>query len=80
MGSTAAPPKALSDLAPEIIAFSNAPALLAQTVPFFGVAALVVFARCYVRAVMLRAFGRDDWTMLLAMVSSNALSIVILSN
>lgn len=63
-------PKKLSDLDPDIVAFSNAPALLAQTAPFFSIAALVVIGRCYVRIAMLRAFGRDDWAMLLAMVST----------
>jgi len=63
------PPKQLSELDPDVVAFSNAPALLAQTIPFFSLAALVVIGRCYVRIVMLRAFGRDDWTIVLAMVS-----------
>ncbi|KAF2828696.1 hypothetical protein CC86DRAFT_404593 [Ophiobolus disseminans] len=69
---TPAPPKQLSDLDPAVVAFSNAPALLAQTAPFFSLAALVVIGRCYVRVFMLRAFGKDDWTILLAMLMAVA--------
>jgi hypothetical protein len=56
---------------PHVAAFSNAPTLLAQTIPFFSVALLVIIARCYVRIVMLRAFGKDDWVIILAMVSND---------
>jgi hypothetical protein len=75
MGSTAPISKTLSELSPDVVAFSNAHALLAQTVTLFGVAALIVFGRCYVRAVILKAFGKDDWTMLLAMVSKTQLTL-----
>lgn len=63
---------------PKMIAYSNARTLLAQTVPFFSIALLIVSARCYVRAVVLRAFGKDDWVIILAMVriTSSVLSLV----
>lgn len=55
-----------SVLTPEYIAFTNAPVLLTQFGSLFGVASVVVFARCYVRWFMIKSFGKDDWLMLLA--------------
>lgn len=51
---------------PDYLAFTNAPTLLLQAGILFGVTALIVLLRCYVRVVMLRSFGKDDWIMLLA--------------
>lgn len=53
-------------LDPEYIAYTNAPTLLMQSGALFGATTLVVVLRCYVRVVMLRSFGKDDWTILLA--------------
>ncbi|XPS73005.1 hypothetical protein M3J09_005159 [Ascochyta lentis] len=61
-----------SVLTPEYIAFTNAPVLLTQFGSLFGVASLVVVLRCYVRAVMIKSFGKDDWLMLLAYAFSAA--------
>lgn len=58
------------DLTPEYVAFTNAPSLLAQAGSVFGIATAVVVLRIYVRLCMIRSFGKDDWTMVLAMVSS----------
>lgn len=51
---------------PDYVAYTNAPVLLTQTGVLFGITALVIILRCYVRAAMLRSFGKDDWIMLLA--------------
>ncbi|CAN9151547.1 unnamed protein product [Alternaria sp. RS040] len=61
---------------PDYIAYTNAPLLLTQTGVLFGVAAFIVVLRCYVRVVMLRCFGKDDWTMLLAFGFAMATFIV----
>lgn len=65
VGSPSAP-----DLTSDYIAYTNAPVLLAQAGSVFGIALAVVMLRIYVRVHMLRSFGKDDWTMVLAMVSS----------
>ncbi|KAJ4344120.1 hypothetical protein N0V95_006324 [Ascochyta clinopodiicola] len=59
-------------LTPEYIAYTNAPRLLTQFGALFGIASLVVALRCYVRAVMIKSFGKDDWIMLLAYAFSAA--------
>jgi hypothetical protein len=46
---------------------SNGPVILAVTGAFTGLAGLVVLLRIYVRAVMLKTFGPDDWIMMVAM-------------
>ncbi|KAF1834932.1 hypothetical protein BDW02DRAFT_317965 [Decorospora gaudefroyi] len=61
-------PDDIADLSPEQIAYTHGPVLLAQTVPVFTVAALVVFLRCYIRARVVKSFGKDDWTMVAAIV------------
>ncbi|KAB2101376.1 hypothetical protein AG0111_0g10449 [Alternaria gaisen] len=61
---------------PDYIAYTNAPLLLTQTGVLFGVTAFIVVLRCYVRVVMLRCFGKDDWTMLLAFGFAMATFIV----
>jgi hypothetical protein len=58
----------LPTLNPELIIFTNAYALMAQAGSMFAVCFLTVVLRCYVRAVILRCFGADDWTILLALV------------
>lgn len=68
--SGAPAPKSLSALSPEVIAYSNGPALLAQTGSMFALAALVVLGRCYTRVLVVKSFGKDDWAMLGAMVSN----------
>ncbi|CAN9155637.1 unnamed protein product [Alternaria alternata] len=61
---------------PDYIAYTNAPLLLTQTGALIGVTAFIVVLRCYVRIVMLRCFGKDDWTMLLAFGFAMATFIV----
>ncbi|KAE8453535.1 hypothetical protein EG329_010396 [Mollisiaceae sp. DMI_Dod_QoI] len=51
---------------------NNGPVILAVTGAFTGFAALVVIMRIYVRAVMLKTFGADDWIMVVAMFGSVA--------
>ncbi len=53
-------------LTPEYVAYSNAPLLLTQFGSLFAAASIVVLLRFYVRAVMIKSFGKDDWLMLLA--------------
>jgi hypothetical protein len=54
---------------PEELAFNNAPHILGITGSFFALATITVLLRCYVRTIMLKIFGIDDWVMLLALVS-----------
>jgi uncharacterized membrane protein (DUF485 family) len=57
----------------EDIAYSNASNLMLQAVVVFGIALAVTVLRCYVRFVMLKAFGKDDWTTLVSMVRNNSI-------
>jgi hypothetical protein len=66
----------LSHLDSAYIAYTNAPTLLTQTGTLFGATTLVIVLRCYVRIVMLRSFGKDDWTILLAFAFATALFII----
>jgi len=50
------------------ISYSNASNLMIQAGTIFGIALAVTLLRCYVRLVMLKAFGKDDWTILVSMV------------
>lgn len=59
-------------LTPEYMAYSNAQRILSITGTFFTAALIIVLLRCYVRAVMLRVFGKDDYMMVVAMVSRRA--------
>jgi hypothetical protein len=47
---------------------NRGPALLGVNVAFCILAGVVVILRCYTRAVLVKAFGLDDWTMVLATV------------
>jgi hypothetical protein len=58
----------LASLSPELVAFNNAPALMAQAGSVFALCFVIVSLRFYVRAMILGSFGADDWTMLLAFV------------
>ncbi|KZM21875.1 hypothetical protein ST47_g6996 [Ascochyta rabiei] len=49
-----------------------APKMLAVDGCFFGMAVLFVLLRVYVRAVLLKTFGIDDWIMVLAAILSTA--------
>lgn len=51
------------------VTFNNAPKILAITGTFFTAALIVVMLRVYVRSVLLRVFGIDDYVMVGAMVS-----------
>ncbi|KAF2494293.1 hypothetical protein BU16DRAFT_512732 [Lophium mytilinum] len=55
-------------MTPEYIAFSEADQILAITGVFCGAAFMAVLLRIYVRAVMLKVFGSDDYLMVIAMV------------
>jgi hypothetical protein len=63
------------EMIPEFIAYSNGPMLLAQVAPIYAIAALVVLGRCYVRAVIVKSFRGDDWTMIGCLVSVFVLSV-----
>ena len=56
-------------MTPDEIAFTNAPSLLAKAASEFCIAAAVVLLRIYVRTVIVRSIGKDDWAMLAALVS-----------
>lgn len=58
-------------LTPEEMAYTNAPEILAITSTFFAAALLIVLLRCYVRIIMLKVFGIDDYVMVFAMVRTN---------
>jgi hypothetical protein len=62
-------PSSMAALTPDDIAFTNAPNLLAKAASEFSIAAAVVLLRIYVRTIMVRSFGKDDWAMLAALVS-----------
>jgi hypothetical protein len=66
----------LNHLDPAYIAYTNAPTLLTQTGTLFGATALVVILRCYARGFLVRSFGKDDWTILLAFAFATAMFIV----
>lgn len=48
---------------------SNAPTIIAVNGFFTGFTLLVVFARIYVRTIMLKTFGTDDYVIVAAMVN-----------
>jgi hypothetical protein len=48
---------------------NRGPELLAVNTAFVTTAVLACALRIYVRLVMVKAFGRDDWLMVLATVS-----------
>ncbi|KAJ4352121.1 uncharacterized protein N0V89_007467 [Didymosphaeria variabile] len=52
----------------EDIAYTNAQRILSITGTFFTAALSIVLLRCYVRVVMLRVFGKDDYMMVVSMV------------
>jgi hypothetical protein len=62
-------PASAVELTPEYVAFTNAPHLLAMAGSAFSIAAAVVLLRIYVRILVVKSFGRDDWAMVVALVS-----------
>jgi len=54
--------------APEASPTTNAPSILAVNGGFAGIALVVVILRIYIRSVVLRSIGSDDWVMVAAMV------------
>lgn len=58
-----------SDLAVPVDTTSNAPSILAINGSFMGFALLIVGARIYVRSIMLKTVGPDDYVIMAAMVS-----------
>jgi hypothetical protein len=63
-------PSSAVELTPDYVAFTNAPHLLAMAGSAFSIAAVVVILRIYVRILVVKSFGRDDWAMVVALVSS----------
>ncbi|KAI2475879.1 hypothetical protein Ptr902_12705 [Pyrenophora tritici-repentis] len=63
---------------PELIAYSNAHNLIAEAATLCTIAVLTVILRCYARAVVIKSFGYDDWTMILATVMAIATLVCIL--
>jgi hypothetical protein len=61
-------PSISPSLTPDLIHYSNAHSLMAQAGSVFAVCTLTVLLRCYVRMRILKSFGSDDWTILLAYV------------
>lgn len=47
---------------------NRGPDLLGVNITFCVLAGVIVILRCYTRAVLVKAFGLDDWTMVLATV------------
>ena len=47
---------------------NNAPKLRSTTSALFGVALFLVMVRGYVRVIMTKTMGKDDWAMLVSMV------------
>lgn len=47
---------------------SRGPVIIGITAAFTGLAGVLVLARMYVRAFMLRTLGTDDWIIMIAMV------------
>jgi hypothetical protein len=66
--STSILPSNSSELTPELIAFTNVHNLMAQAGSMFAICAWTIVLRCYVRIAILKSFGADDWTMLIAFV------------
>lgn len=62
-------PGGIPALDPEYIAFSNAHGIIYITGGFFAAASIIVILRCYVRIVMLKVFGKDDYIMIVSLVS-----------
>jgi hypothetical protein len=60
--------KQLSELTPEQLAYTNAPILAAQVGSLFALSLMVVLARSYSRVFIVKSFGADDWTIVLALV------------
>jgi hypothetical protein len=67
MAATAA--KDASELSAEEVAYTNGPVLLAVTGAFYTVSLLTVMARGYSRRFIVNSFGKDDWAMVVALVS-----------
>ncbi len=50
------------------MAENRGPQLLAVNIFFSTLTGIIVLLRCYTRVVIVKAFGADDWIMLVAMV------------
>jgi hypothetical protein len=57
------------------VSYTNVSSLMIQASTMFGFALIVTTLRCYVRLYMLKAFGRDDWTIIVSMVSCSVMII-----
>ena len=49
---------------------TQAPQLIASATLLWVLAASLVALRCYVRTKIVKAFGAEDWTLLVALVSA----------
>ena len=59
---------------------NRGPELLAVNIAFVTTAVLACLLRCFVRVRMVKAFGLDDWLMVIATVSSKLAKRVHSSN
>jgi len=62
-------PSDSADMDLELLDVNNSRNLMAKAGSMFAICALAVLLRCHVRVAILKSFGADDWTMLLAFVS-----------
>jgi hypothetical protein len=69
--------KDISELTAEEVAYTNGPVLLAVTGAFYTVSLLTVVARSYSRRFIVKSFGKDDWTMVAALVSKTMYDTVV---
>lgn len=59
-----------------IMAENRGPELLAVNIVFCSLTGIIVLLRCYTRVFIVKAFGTDDWIMLLAMVYIPLLEVI----
>ncbi|GME41292.1 Bacterial alpha-L-rhamnosidase [Neofusicoccum parvum] len=74
-GSDSIPDNGLDSFPPGYVEFSAADEILSITAVFGAIALVVVMLRLYVRGWMLKYYGSDDYTMVLAMI----LSVVVMA-
>lgn len=59
----------IDSLTPEQIAINKSGQILTIVGTFFAVSVTTVLLRFYVRIKMVKTFGKDDWAMMVALVS-----------
>lgn len=70
----------MPDITPEYLSFTVAPKLLTVSGAFTAVALVIFLVRVYVRTVVLKVFGPDDWVMTAAVVSAVFASLCSVEN